>query len=414
MININNTPWEKLTSADILALLSNDDGESFFFEFKKDDTRNQGIHKEISAFANTFGGYIFIGVKDDKTIEGCNHWTEQRIHNVIYNGISPTPDFDVKRFVIDGKTVYVIRIDEGSMPPYITTDGKIFERVSSGSMPVNNSSKLSQLYEKHKDSIAKLENKIGIQQLQPNSVLKSLCGYIDIGFEIRSRDRTLIADHFVDLDFSSISNTLRNKYSLFSISRVGFTRVITVGQFESKGTDSDQYIPEAAIHNFIVFMPDGSAKFRLCLFADDKGRVEVSSLIALSKVFEDIYRQIFEDKLQDNFICARRYEKMTVLKQFYPYYTSIVAEAMGVDYKENTAKYGRSLVVTDIRWPINDYQVIDRGYFTGRNVEYSITEVIHSLFANNFALMGFMDIPNEVVNKRKQHERTCPETTPTS
>ena len=210
MININNTPWEKLTSADILALLSNDDGESFFFEFKKDDTRNQGIHKEISAFANTFGGYIFIGVKDDKTIEGCNQWTEQRIHNVIYNGISPTPDFDVKRFVIDGKTVYVIRIDEGSMPPYITTDGKIFERVSSGSMPVNNSSKLSQLYEKHKDSIAKLENKIGIQQLQPNSVLKSLCGYIDIGFEIRSRDRTLIADHFVDLDFSSISNTLRN------------------------------------------------------------------------------------------------------------------------------------------------------------------------------------------------------------
>lgn len=96
MININNTPWSKLTSDDIKALLIETDGETFFFEFKKDDVRNEKIYKEISAFANTFGGYILIGIDDDKSISGCTNWTEQKIHNVIYNGITPLPDFDVK------------------------------------------------------------------------------------------------------------------------------------------------------------------------------------------------------------------------------------------------------------------------------------------------------------------------------
>ncbi|MGN0576922.1 MAG: helix-turn-helix domain-containing protein [Ruminococcus sp.] len=40
--------------------------------------------KEVSAFANTYGGYNFLGVDDDKTISGCAEWTEQRTHNAIY------------------------------------------------------------------------------------------------------------------------------------------------------------------------------------------------------------------------------------------------------------------------------------------------------------------------------------------
>lgn len=50
MININNTPWEKLSSADILALLDNDNGESFFFEFKEDGVRNEQLQKEIWSY----------------------------------------------------------------------------------------------------------------------------------------------------------------------------------------------------------------------------------------------------------------------------------------------------------------------------------------------------------------------------
>lgn len=58
--------------------------ESFFFEFKSDDEEPNKLVKEISALANTYGGYIFLGVNNDKSIGGCEKWTEQRIHTMIH------------------------------------------------------------------------------------------------------------------------------------------------------------------------------------------------------------------------------------------------------------------------------------------------------------------------------------------
>ena len=80
MVNINNKPWDKLRFRDIEKFLSEADDENFFFEFKSDDEEPKKLIKEISAFANTYGGYILLGVNDDKTIGGCKKWTEQRIH----------------------------------------------------------------------------------------------------------------------------------------------------------------------------------------------------------------------------------------------------------------------------------------------------------------------------------------------
>ena len=125
MININNKPWNKVRFTDIQKVLDGADDENFFFEFKDDQERPERLLKEISAFANTYGGYIFLGVTDDKTVAGCTAWTEQRIHNTIYNGITPIPDFDVRKFKHDGNTIFVLKIEEGSMPPYITNKVQI-------------------------------------------------------------------------------------------------------------------------------------------------------------------------------------------------------------------------------------------------------------------------------------------------
>lgn len=115
--------------------------------------------EEISAFSNTFGGYIFLGVSNNKQIEGCVEWNEQRIHAAIHDSITPTPSFDVKKFTVDTNVVYVIKIDEGSEPPYITSSGKIYERLSSGSFAIKDSSKLSQIYNKREQLLAKMEKK---------------------------------------------------------------------------------------------------------------------------------------------------------------------------------------------------------------------------------------------------------------
>lgn len=83
MININGKQWDQITKEDIEILLAGDNDENFFFEYKNDDVDNKKLIKEISAFSNTYGGYIIIGVDDDKKISGCSKWNEQKIHTTI-------------------------------------------------------------------------------------------------------------------------------------------------------------------------------------------------------------------------------------------------------------------------------------------------------------------------------------------
>ena len=158
MIRINGKEWTELTGKDIEDFLSSPETEeSFFFEFKDDRVSPEKLAKEISAFSNTYGGYVFLGVTDDKTIEGCTAWNEQRIQTTIHDAITPTPAFDIKKLICGENTIYLIRIDEGSEPPYITSKGQIVERLSSGSCVVNNSAQLAQMFSKHERQLEKME-----------------------------------------------------------------------------------------------------------------------------------------------------------------------------------------------------------------------------------------------------------------
>lgn len=79
MILINNKKLSKLKFSDVKVFLDNTDlDESFFVEFKNDKVTTKGLAKEICAFSNIFGGYIFLGVEDDKNITGCTEWTEEK------------------------------------------------------------------------------------------------------------------------------------------------------------------------------------------------------------------------------------------------------------------------------------------------------------------------------------------------
>ena len=158
MININNKEWGKLRLSDIQKHLSGDDDESFFFEYKEDDVKPDHLIKEVSAFANTYGGYIIIGVNDNKEIIGCSKWTEQRISTTIHDSLTPIPVFDVKKIKTPNSKILIIKIEEGTNPPYITGKGYIYERISSGSFPIKESYKLSKLYDKKTDNLKKIDN----------------------------------------------------------------------------------------------------------------------------------------------------------------------------------------------------------------------------------------------------------------
>lgn len=89
MLNINNKKWEEIQIEDVEKLLSETDDETFFFEFKSDKVSTSKVMKEISAFSNTYGGYVMLGINDDKTIGGCVNWNEEKIHSTIHDSITP-------------------------------------------------------------------------------------------------------------------------------------------------------------------------------------------------------------------------------------------------------------------------------------------------------------------------------------
>lgn len=389
MINISNKEWKELLITDIENAIKTEE-ESFYFEFKDDRVDTKKIAEEISALANTYGGYIFLGVSDEKEICGCTNWTEQKIHTMIHDALSPTPDFDVKKFITDDeKIILVIKIEEGTEPPYITSRGKIYERISSGSFEIKDSAKLSQMYYKKKKALKQMEKKLAIPPLKsaPN-----LFGYLDIGFALRTSNVAVIADQFLDADLKQISSDLKKINNTYTISQVGISYVFSVGEV----TNSEKII-EANLHNFMEIMSDGSVKIRILLTNNEnKPQVDIRCIMSILSIFQDIYSKLFEKKFERNFIGAYKYEELTVQKQF----TSLIQ----YDVKENDRNdkewknfqvryienYGNNLIITGNRIPRDGLYFLDKRYFHRIGTEITDHSIIEELFRSHFSLVGYV------------------------
>lgn len=69
------------------------------------------------------------------------------------------------------------------MPPYITNRGDIYERVSSGSFPIKDSTRLNQLYQKKKDELIRVKNIVELLPLEiDRNFPENIFAYLDFGF----------------------------------------------------------------------------------------------------------------------------------------------------------------------------------------------------------------------------------------
>ena len=377
MININNKSWDKLRFSDVEKLLSGNEEENFFFEFKNDAVEPPKLVKEISAFANTYGGYVLLGVDDDKTISGCTEWNEQRIHSTIYDSITPIPNFDVKRFKTNGKVIFIIKIEEGTIPPYITNKGQIFERVSSGSFSIKQSSKLEQLYQKRQDQLIRIKNKIELPSINVDGTFPNgIFGYIDIGFNVVWSQPTALQKNFYRFDMQPIAEYMRSITPHFSISRIGHSYFFSIGEAIWKDDNERTYPLGAGIHNFMEIIYDGSVRSRVILTGtNQESLVDITPIIhVMDVVFKNIYSKIIGEKFVKNFIHAHRYEKLTVLKQFVPFYKlrledNEINEQPFLQYWSNhKEKYGNNLIIESNRCPKNDYSIIDKSTFDNKKI----------------------------------------------
>lgn len=394
MLNINNKPWEKLRANDIVAFLNELEDETFFFELKLDEIKPNHFIKEVSAFANTYGGYIFLGVDNSKRIVGCSKWTEQRIHSVIHDCITPIPNFDVKKFNINNCKIFVIKVEEGTLPPYITNSGQILERVSSGSFVINDSAKLSQIYYKREEQLKHTELKLSLNPIQQLNklIVDNLCAYLDYGFSTVYSEPTVLQKNIIDFDFQPICDFLNSMNVAHSVSRLGTSILISYGDL---GINPN--ILSAGLNNFIEIMADGSVKGRIILVSFGQSnniKVDILALLAITDVFKKVYSMIFGESHFKSFIYALKYEKLTVLKQFIPYYNSIRANEnlMFTDYlNKHIKKYGNNLIVSGGRYPYVGFKTIDKKYFDDIKEKYNYENLLNKLFPVAFSTLGYID-----------------------
>lgn len=398
VININNKPWDKLRGSDIIKLLNTSDDETLFFEFKSDEESPQKLTKEISAFANTYGGYILLGVNNDKTIGGCHKWTELRIHTVVHDSITPTPNFDVRKFKVENKIILVIKIEEGVMPPYITNQGLICERVSSGSFPIKDSGKLALLYTKRQDQMLKIRNKIESEPIAlDTSTPNNLCGYLDLGFSVTLSEITRLQKDFYRFDFSPIAEHIKSKAVNFSISRLGHSFLISIGKVTATHGKEEVALLPAGLQNFMEIMADGSVKCRILLTSlPNQTIADISAMQTMLIFFRKVYGKIFGKGISKVFIHAYKYEKLTVLKQFTPFYQrkpNSNEELFEGFLSAHKQKYGDNLIIESNRVPKNDYMIIDKRWFNEQKLKFSDASLLDELFTFEHINLGYVDLP---------------------
>lgn len=119
--------------------------EGFTVEYKGEwnkEVREKHLCQTISSFANSNGGWLFIGISNDGSINEIKKEKSdfsQQISNLLSTHVTPIPLFNC-RFIKSsaGATtgVLAIHVFEGNNPPYVSK-GRIYVRNGSSKIPIN-------------------------------------------------------------------------------------------------------------------------------------------------------------------------------------------------------------------------------------------------------------------------------------
>lgn len=117
-------------------------GENEILDFKFQITDSKKIAKTLVAFANTKGGQLLIGVKDNGSIAGIR--TEEEYYMIetaasLY--CKPEIFFNTKRYSIDGKSILLVTLADNEQKPYLALNDeglwRAYYRMSDQNILVN-------------------------------------------------------------------------------------------------------------------------------------------------------------------------------------------------------------------------------------------------------------------------------------
>ncbi len=105
----------------LLSLISEGEHQQQDFKYRVSDARK--LAKSVSAFANTDGGRLLIGVRDDGHMSGVRSEEEiYMMHQAAYRYCKPEASIKFDTYHVDGRTIVVATVPPSDRRPICTVD----------------------------------------------------------------------------------------------------------------------------------------------------------------------------------------------------------------------------------------------------------------------------------------------------
>lgn len=139
--------------------------ESWHIEYKLAINDAKTLAKALGAFANTYGGWLIVGVEEaddaEKTAQECPGLDDeelslllQRLGSSINANLRPVPHFEHKVVegpceaigLSEGRSIVVVHVPMSVHTPHLQTDGRVYQRVGDTSQPIKERRSLDELW----------------------------------------------------------------------------------------------------------------------------------------------------------------------------------------------------------------------------------------------------------------------------
>lgn len=142
-------PLQEVEYDDLEILGEKNVAEGRYIEYKREFPDQQAVAKSIGSFANTHGGYFFIGIADEDVTNiakgqigvdtKIRSQPKEDVRNIARDHLDPTPNFTIRAIRRPDYTDYVIlimEVQESRNAPHIMSDGTIYVRTGEASNPI--------------------------------------------------------------------------------------------------------------------------------------------------------------------------------------------------------------------------------------------------------------------------------------
>ena len=132
------------TINDVDSLIKNEVEESIYLDFKeasaldKSDAKKKDISKDVTAFANSDGGIIVYGIKEENHRASClsyingnvftKEWLEQVINSTIQKRIPDLQIYPIRDENKIAQSIYIVKIPKSLDAPHLSKDKRFYKR----------------------------------------------------------------------------------------------------------------------------------------------------------------------------------------------------------------------------------------------------------------------------------------------